>query len=218
VGKSFFKEIVVGVVVAVVGGVMTIFIVGRLGLETKPAQTASPQDAAPPVTATAQAEKKTFAKDQVQAPLDKATDSKPLVERALEARARGDANQAISLLAAAIQIDPNNARAYYWRGRCYYGKDQFNLAINDYNTAIRLDPKFAAAYTSRGRAYSRKGQYDQAIADCTEAIRLNPNDARAYQFRSIAYRHKGDTARSRSDNKKALSLNPNVEMEGEDKD
>jgi tetratricopeptide (TPR) repeat protein len=81
------------------------------------------------------------------------------------ARNRGNYDQAIADYDAAIQKDPNNARAWYNRGWAYGEKKNYDRAIADYTQAIRLDPNYTLAYNGRGIAYNEKKDNDRAIAD-----------------------------------------------------
>jgi tetratricopeptide (TPR) repeat protein len=51
------------------------------------------------------------------------------------------------------------------RGVIYFGKGQYDRAIDDYNKAALLNPNNMAIYYNRGKAYEKKGQYDKALED-----------------------------------------------------
>ena len=52
----------------------------------------------------------------------------------------------------AIELDPNDAAAYYNRGHSYSDLGQYQRAIEDFDKAIELDPNDAEARTLRQRA------------------------------------------------------------------
>jgi tetratricopeptide (TPR) repeat protein len=54
--------------------------------------------------------------------------------------AKGNYDEAIRDLSAAIQTDPNNQVAYKFRGMAYSARKDFNNAIRDLNEAIRIAP------------------------------------------------------------------------------
>ena len=112
----------------------------------------------------------------------------------------------------AIELNPDNADAYYKRGDAYDEMGEYGKAIADYNKAIELDPNHTLAYYNRGCAYGEIGAYDKAIADYNKAIELNPNDALAYYNRGLAYREKGEVPKVVSDLEKCISLSTDPEL------
>ena len=101
-------------------------------------------------------------------------------------RAIADYDRAIELGSGSIQTD-----AFFFRGRSYAHKGDYDRAIADYSRAI-IDhdqaPDLywsrakASALALRGEAYTKKGDYDQAIADYIRAIDLNPDDPFHYYY------------------------------------
>gem|GEM_PF-6566765 len=86
--------------------------------------------------------------------------------------------------------NPNDADAYFNRGKANFNKKVFGSAIEDFTKAISINPNDADAYCGRGRAYLRRGTRDKikediknAIEDFTKAISLNPKHALAYNGR-----------------------------------
>ena len=115
-------------------------------------------------------------------------------------------DKAIEAYTRAIELNPNDAKAYKNRGAAYGRKRQYDRAIGDYNKAIAIDPNYAYTYIYRGVAYGRKGQYDREIEDYNKAIAINPNDAYAYNRRGFAYKNKGQYDRAISDFQKACDM------------
>ena len=54
----------------------------------------------------------------------------------------------------AIELDPNDAAAYYNRGDFYSNLGQYERAIEDYDKAIQLNPDAADAYSLRSLCYN----------------------------------------------------------------
>ena len=93
---------------------------------------------------------------------------------------------AIANYTKVIQLEPDNANAYYNRGLAKSLLKRYIHAIPDYDRAIRLKPDFAKAYVNRGIMKANLGQQFAAIADYDIAIRLKPDDADAYYNRGVA--------------------------------
>ena len=74
---------------------------------------------------------------------------------------------------AAIQRNPNDAKAYIERAGAYLNKREHDQVIADCNAAIYLSPNDAEAYCRRGDAHFSCVRYDQAIADYDAALRLD---------------------------------------------
>jgi tetratricopeptide (TPR) repeat protein len=114
---------------------------------------------------------------------------------------------------AIINLDPNNAQAYYDRADAYYyGLEEVEKALADYSEAIRLEPEYAEdciyapcytalinlnpndsqAYYNRGNAYYKHQEYEKAIVDYSESIRLDSTNFKAYGSRGDAYYELGE--------------------------
>jgi serine/threonine protein kinase len=120
-----------------------------------------------------------------------------------------DYNCAISNYSKAIELNPDYANAYGYRGSSYYYSRNYNQSIKDLDKAIELNPNYAEAYSFRGQSYFMKKNYNQAISDYDKAIELKPNDVFLYDSRGICYMRKLDDNRAMADFKKALEINPN---------
>ncbi|SHN65415.1 tetratricopeptide repeat protein [Desulfovibrio litoralis] len=93
-----------------------------------------------------------------------------------------DPEQAIALLNKVIQLEPNYAEAYLWRGLALSELTKWEEAFDDITKAIRLDPS-AMNYAYRGLVSMHSGNTIGAQRDLDESIRINPHQHRAYNFR-----------------------------------
>ena len=73
----------------------------------------------------------------------------------------------------AIELNPDNADAYYKRGDAYSEIGDYDKAIADYNEAIELNPSDALAYYNRGLDYHNKGEVLKAVSDLEKCIGLS---------------------------------------------
>ncbi|MGB1242263.1 MAG: tetratricopeptide repeat protein, partial [Chitinophagales bacterium] len=87
-------------------------------------------------------------------------------------------NKAIDDYHKAIELNPNNATAYFNRGqlRDSYVNDKKG-ALVDYTIAIKLDAKYEEAYFSRASLKSEMGDLKGALADYNTILKyFNSND------------------------------------------
>jgi tetratricopeptide (TPR) repeat protein len=119
-------------------------------------------------------------------------------------------DKAIMACTKAIELNPELADAYLFRGAFYSGKGEFDRAIEDLNKGIDLKPNFASlAYNDRGTVYLKKEEFDKAIEDFNRAIELGPVFAAGvYRNRGIAYMDKGEFDKAIEDFNKAIDLAP----------
>ena len=123
----------------------------------------------------------------------------------------GDLDGAIVSYTNAIQLNPQDSRAYFNRALCYLykGAGFYDQVIADANKAIELGPSnLADAYPLRGTGWAGKGNFDKAIADHTRAIELNPNHALAYNNRANDKLRQGDLEGALADCNKSIALDP----------
>lgn len=130
-----------------------------------------------------------------------------LLARAQEKARQGDFQGAIADCTLAIQLDPQNSRAYSQRGSARYKSGDLAGAIADYTQVIQLAGD-ARAYFNRGIARYRLEDYEGAVADYTQALGLNPQWAVAYYNRGNAYRQLNQQQQAIEDYSRAIELNP----------
>jgi len=78
------------------------------------------------------------------------------------------------------------AEHHYLKGRQYTGREEFKLAVTEYDEAIKLYPEYVRGYFHRGYAYLKNREYEKAISDWDRVIVLSPKYADAYFNRASA--------------------------------
>ena len=116
----------------------------------------------------------------------------------------GSAHDAEETLSGAML----SAKTCYDLGVKYLERNEYDLAISEFNKALEIYPVSAETYNNRGIAYAKKGQYDLAISDFTKALKIRPNGAQPYYNRGIAYAIKGQFDIALLDLNKCLNLDP----------
>ena len=125
---------------------------------------------------------------------------------------QGDYHGAIADFDRAIELSPDSAAAYYYRGRVKSELDDHDGTIADYdraielNLAIEIKPDYAEAYSNRGDAQIFLRDYDSAIADYDKVIELYPDSAAAYRKRGTAKSLLGDKRGAREDYTRSIEL------------
>ncbi len=107
-----------------------------------------------------------------------------------------------------IRKRPDNARAYFNRGRLRGEAGDWNGMMADYAKALELKPDFVEAYNNRGNAYSFAGNHARALEDFSKAIRYYPRSAGSYNNRGVTYLDLGDYERALADFSKAIEISP----------
>jgi tetratricopeptide (TPR) repeat protein len=121
---------------------------------------------------------------------------------------RGELELAASAFSSVIGDDPNDARAFFYRGVVYAAMSKPDKAVADYTETIRLAPRLAIPYFFRGYVFERTGNSEKALADYDKAIDLDSDLAAAYVYRG---RHLGRLRRydeAIEDLNSALRLSP----------
>lgn len=127
-------------------------------------------------------------------------------DRGLQKALRGNYSAAISDYNRALQIDPDNSRAYSQRGVAYYKLKAYKEAFGDYAQALQLNPSFAEAYYNRGTARRKLGYAQGALQDFNQAIRFEPRNAQAFKKRGITRAELGDQPGAIADLQQAAKL------------
>jgi serine/threonine-protein kinase len=108
----------------------------------------------------------------------------------------------------AIELNPQDASAYFNRGFARYNLGDNQEAIQDYDEAIRLDPQYTNAYFNRGLSHYVLENHEAAIQDYNEAIRLNPKDPDTYYNRGLAQYKMGEYKEAISNYDEAIQIRP----------
>jgi tetratricopeptide (TPR) repeat protein len=118
-----------------------------------------------------------------------------------------DYDGAIKAFTKALEIDPEFAGAYIWRGVARWFNRDLESALADYGQAIKIDPNEDEAYFRRALALQQT-QPERAIADYSKAIELNPTYVGAYLNRSNVRRMQGDIEGAIADLDRIIELQP----------
>jgi tetratricopeptide (TPR) repeat protein len=114
--------------------------------------------------------------------------------------------EALEELNKAVDLDPRNAEAYYWRGRTLVNLGRLDQGVEDFKAAVRFKPGYSEAYDHLGWLAAKQGQVNEAIAYLTKSIEFKPENAWAFYNRSRLFFDKGDVSTAIKDAEKACGL------------
>lgn len=104
------------------------------------------------------------------------TSEQSYLERGNKRYDSGEYDLAISNYNWAIEKNPKNPAAYYFRGLANNKKNNKLLALQDISNSIELSGGFVQAYVSRASIFSDLERFDSAIKDYESALKLRPGD------------------------------------------
>ena len=117
--------------------------------------------------------------------------------------------QAESLLQRAIELDPENAQAFFYLGRLYSSKREYAKAIQAYEKAVGLDPHFTDGFFNLGLVYYATKDYVKAEQMFARAVELRPSYLDETYFNlAVVQNLQGNNLESIRNLEKALEVNP----------
>jgi Tfp pilus assembly protein PilF len=146
--------------------------------------------------------------DGNKAPQRTAPPGSPLVKEAEGLLAKGDAAGAKAKFQAALQSQPDDARALLGLGLCEETLNQLEAAERAYRKAAEVDPGLAEAHNNLGLLLRDKGDLPGAIAALGRAAEADPRLASAQANLALSLEEAGQPEQAGSAYKKAVTLSP----------
>lgn len=104
----------------------------------------------------------------------------------------------IFVLRNAIQLNPEDAKAYYYLGTLYYDKKQYEQSKQLWETSIKLDDRFPTVLRNLALVYYNKFDLvKESKALLEQAFRLDTNDSRIFLELDQLYKKIGKSAAER---------------------
>ncbi|HKR02107.1 MAG TPA: tetratricopeptide repeat protein [Pyrinomonadaceae bacterium] len=119
---------------------------------------------------------------------------------------KGNLKRAIRVYSVDVRGGEIYAMPYYYRGYAYALKENYDLALADYDQALKIKNDYPEVYNYRGEALMAKKDYNGAIENYTQAINLRGNYAVAYKNRGLVHKQKGERQQAIDDLNKAIEL------------
>lgn len=121
---------------------------------------------------------------------------------------KGEYEKAVDRFTKLLIIDPDNEKAFLWRGMAKSKMYNIKGALADFSEALEIDPLYTAALCSRGEILTRMGDSNKALMDFNLAISIEPNYTEAYKGRGSAYRYAGRFEDALRDFSNTIKLDP----------
>lgn len=83
----------------------------------------------------------------------------------------------------AISADPQNSKAFFYRGTVRHSLEEFSLAITDFSRSLELVPYQPETLMLRAESLARCGRLEEAGSDCDAVIDLEPDNEAAHKLR-----------------------------------
>lgn len=121
-----------------------------------------------------------------------------------------DRDSAIQTLTEALQLNPDNFDARFYRGLAYVRTEQPVMAEDDLRRASKIKPSDAKTRYLLGYALWKSGKSREAVEWLTTAIEKNSSFSEAYTLRAIIRASLGDHQLAVADYDQAIGLSPGV--------
>ncbi len=109
-------------------------------------------------------------------------------DKARRALKGGDTAKALSLVNAALEIEPRESRFHTLLGDILSSQGRRREALAAYNRAVRLDPGYFRNYYQRGRLWMKQGDMPQARQDLEKSLALLPTADGSYALGRLLIR------------------------------
>jgi arylsulfatase A-like enzyme/Flp pilus assembly protein TadD len=128
----------------------------------------------------------------------------------------GRADEAKSWLQKALQINPENYRAWYEVGlldaRTLDARTKSDpaAALSSYQRAIAIQPNFSPGQRETGMAFFQQKDYAAAATHLEKALSLGLEDARLHNFLGICYAQTNRMSKAVREHQRAIALDPKL--------
>lgn len=119
-----------------------------------------------------------------------------------------DKERSLQMYLELAQKHPDKGEGYFWSGMAYYGKQDYNRAVQLFTQAAQVQPDvWGDGYAWASTVHNILGNWDATIQTATQAINVckyKEDVATAYFNRGYAYWQKAQTSYTIADFKKAV--------------
>ena len=114
--------------------------------------------------------------------------------------------RALATCLAAIELEPNNAKAHSNLGIVLLKLGNFGEAAAACRRAVELDPDLAEAHNNLGFLLLKLGEPEEALANLRRAVKLDPEDAKSHGNLGVALGELGRFEEARASLRKSSEI------------
>jgi tetratricopeptide (TPR) repeat protein len=107
----------------------------------------------------------------------------------------------------AIELDENFLEPYYFMGKAFIAKKDYDEVIEISNNAVEIDTNYVYGWNNMGLGYEAKGEYDKALNALNKAVEIDANFAEGWYNIGNVYKQKNDAENAIENYSKATSIN-----------
>jgi tetratricopeptide (TPR) repeat protein len=131
------------------------------------------------------------------------------IVRGLEAAMKGNPPVVLTHYTELVRLFPNDERAHALLGNTYFGRQEYESAVEHFVTATTINPSFSQPYNQLGYAYRFLDKLSDAETAFKKYIELIPNDPNPHDSYAELLMKMGRFDESIKAYEKALSLDSN---------
>lgn len=141
--------------------------------------------------------------------IDKASDAESNLILGLQAAVNGNPLGQREYYQKVVSLYPKDERAHFFLAGNYFGQQEYEKAISEYNEAAKINPEFSPTYNQLGYANRFLEKFDDAEIAFKKYIELIKDDPNPYDSYAELLMKIGRYEESIEQYKAALALNPN---------
>ncbi|KAJ3299237.1 cytochrome c oxidase subunit 1 [Borealophlyctis nickersoniae] len=120
----------------------------------------------------------------------------------------GKYNEALNDLNKAVQYDPFNSDALWYRHQLHLMFGNIQIALNDLDAITETNRQHFGAVQAKARIYQELGMIKLAVVAYSQVIKLKPDDADGYYNRACLFEAENEAVYANEDFKMVRSLDP----------
>ncbi len=104
--------------------------------------------------------------------------------------------EAVGEFGRAIEEKPDDAAAYYWRGRSFARLKQYDKSATDLQKSISLDPKSVNAFNWLGWVETERGRWREALTAFSKSLEVKPGQGWTHYQRGRCHDKLGEKGKA----------------------